>query len=177
MLAAAIIFTDVGPAFWALKNFPENVETLGPSDVIILRPRTFPARRQPKHKTMNYMLLIAETQADLDQRANPVKARSLGEAWQAYAEALRKAGVFVRGTGLQSPQTATTIRVRDGKRQVQDGPYAETKELLGSVIVIDVPNLDAALEWAARCPVAAWGAVEVRPVWPGAAEPPDKSAT
>jgi hypothetical protein len=66
--------------------------------------------------------------------------------------------------------------VRNGKRQVQDGPYAETKELLGSFIIIDVPDLDAALEWAARCPVAAWGAVEVRPLWPGAAEPPEKSA-
>lgn len=126
---------------------------------------------------MNYLLLIAETQADLDQRNDPVKAPGLGEAWKAYSEALRKAGVFVRGAGLQPPQTATPIRVRNGKRQVQDGPYAETKELLGSFIIIDVPNLDAALEWAARCPVAAWGAVEVRPLWPGAAEPPDKSAT
>jgi hypothetical protein len=82
--------------------------------------------------------------------------------------------VFVRGSGLHPPQTATTVRVRDGKRQVQDGPFAESKELIGSVILIDVPNLDEALEWAARCPVAGWGAVEVRPVWKGATEPPLK---
>jgi len=149
----------------------------GRQNVNIMRLRTFPAQRQTKPKIMNYLLLIAETQADLDQRNDPVKAPALGEAWKAYSDALRKAGVFVRGAGLQPPQTATTIRVRNGKRQVQDGPYAETKELLGSFIIIDVPNLDAALEWAARCPVAAWGAVEVRPLWPGAAEPPDKSAT
>jgi hypothetical protein len=98
----------------------------------------------------------------------------LGEAWKAYGDALRKAGVLVRGSRLQPPQTATTVRVRDGKRRVQDGPFAESKELIGSVIVIDVPNLDEALEWAARCPVAAWGAVEVRSVWPGATEPPVK---
>ena len=123
---------------------------------------------------MNYMLLVAETQADFDKRSDPARAATLGEAWKAYSNALRKAGVFVRGSGLQPPQTATTVRVRDGKRHVQDGPFAESKELIGSVIVIDVPNLDEALEWAARCPVAAWGAVEVRPVWTGAAEPPLK---
>src|SRR5260370_40256540 len=121
---------------------------------------------------MNYMLLVAETQADFDKRSDPARAATLGEAWKAYSDALRKAGEFVRGSGLQPPQTATTVRVRDGKRHVQDGPFAESKELIGSVIVIDVPNLDESLEWAARCPVAAWGAVEVRPVWAGAAEPP-----
>jgi hypothetical protein len=122
---------------------------------------------------MNYMLLVAETQADFDKRSDPGRAATLGEAWKAYSDALRKAGVFVRGSGLQPPQTATTVRVRDGKRQVQDGPFAESKELIGSVIVIDVPNLDEALEWVARCPVAAWGAVELRPAWTGA-EPPLK---
>ena len=123
---------------------------------------------------MNYMLLIAETQDDFDKRSDPVRAAALGEAWKAYSDALRKAGVFVRGSGLQPPQTATTVRVRDGKRQVQDGPFAESKELIGSVIAIDVPNLDEALEWAARCPVAAWGVVEVRPILQGTAEPPLK---
>src|SRR5262249_20527749 len=122
---------------------------------------------------MNYMLLIAQTQTEFEKRNDP----ALWKAWQAYSEALRKAGAFVSGAGLQPPQTATTIRVRDGKRQVQDGPYAETKELIAGVIVVDVPNLDAALEWAARCPAASYGSIEVRPVWPGAAQPPEKSAT
>jgi hypothetical protein len=106
---------------------------------------------------MNYMLLVAETQADFDKRSEPGRAATLGEAWKVYSDALRKAGVFVRGSGLQPPQTATTVRVRDGKRQVQDGPFAESKELIGSVVVIDVSNLDEALEWAAHCPVAASG--------------------
>jgi hypothetical protein len=123
---------------------------------------------------MNYMLLIAETQADFNRRGEPARAATLGEAWKAYRDALQRAGVFVRGSGLHPPQTATTVRVRDGKRQVQDGPFAESKELIGSVILIDVPNLDEALEWAARCPVAAWGAVEVRPVWQEATETPLK---
>src|SRR5258708_33323666 len=117
------------------------------------------------------MLLVAETQADLDKRSARARAATLGEGWKAYSDAFRKAGVFVRGSGLQPPQTATTVRVRDGKRQVQDGPFAESKELIGSVVVIDVPNLDEALEWASRCPMAALGAVEVRPAWAGAARP------
>ena len=70
----------------------------------------------------------------------------------------------VNGHGLQLPHTATTLRQRDGQRQVQDGPFADSKEQLGGYFVIDVPRLDDALEWAARCPTAATGAVEVRPV-------------
>src|SRR5258707_9432983 len=120
------------------------------------------------------MLLVAKTRATFDNGSARARAATQGEAWKAYSDALQKAGVFVGGSGLKPPQTATTVRVRDGKRQVQDGPFAESKELIGSVVVIDVPNLDEALEWASRCPMAAWGAVEVRPVWTGAAEPPLK---
>ena len=79
-------------------------------------------------------------------------------------EALRAAGVLVGGAGLQSPQTATTVSVREGKRHVQDGPYAETKEFLVGFAIIDVPNLDAALEWVARNPAASCASVEVRPL-------------
>jgi hypothetical protein len=70
---------------------------------------------------------------------------------------------MVGGSGLQPPAVATTVRQRDGKRQVQDGPYAETKEQLGGYFEIEVADLDTALDWAARCPAAATGAVEVRP--------------
>ena len=70
------------------------------------------------------------------------------------------------GAGLQPPQTITMVSVRDGKRHVHDGPYAETKEFLGGFLVIDVPDLDAALEWAARSPAASYAAVEVRPLRP-----------
>ncbi len=77
---------------------------------------------------------------------------------------MAQAGVIVKGDGLQGPQMATTLRLRDGKRQVQDGPFADTKEQLGGCFVIEVPDLDAALDWAAQAPSARTASVEVRPV-------------
>jgi hypothetical protein len=79
---------------------------------------------------------------------------------------MAQAGVIVNGDGLQGPHTATTVRIRDGKRLVQDGPFADAKEQLGGYFVIEVPDLDTALEWAARAPSAATASVEVRPVMP-----------
>jgi hypothetical protein len=91
-------------------------------------------------------------------------------AYGAYTEALKKAGVYVGSNRLQSVSTATTVRVADGKSQVLNGPYAESREQLGGYYLIDVADADAALAWAARCPGASHGVVEVRPVWvmPGA---------
>jgi hypothetical protein len=80
------------------------------------------------------------------------------------------AGVFVGGAPLKDTGTATTVRLKDGRRLVQDGPFAEAKEQLGGFVILDVPSLDAALEWAARCPTAATGVVEVRPVDTAASE-------
>ena len=71
-----------------------------------------------------------------------------------------------RGNRLRPTNTASTVRVANGKTQVLDGPYVETKEQLGGYFMIDVADLDAALSWAARCPGAGHGAVEVRPIWP-----------
>lgn len=85
-------------------------------------------------------------------------------AFVAYAQALSEAGVMVVATGLQPTRTATTVRVQDGQRSVQDGPFADTKEQLGGVYIIDVPDLDTALEWAARNPAASLAGVEVRPI-------------
>jgi hypothetical protein len=85
-------------------------------------------------------------------------------AGRAYGEALHAAGIFVGGAGLESPQAATTVSTRGGKRQVQDGPYAETKEFLAGFGIIDVPNLATALEWAARHPAAGYATIEVRPL-------------
>ena len=113
---------------------------------------------------MKYALLVHESQEYFARRK---EAGSIA-AGRAYGEALQAAGVFVGGAGLESPQAATTVSVRDGKRQVHDGPYPETKEFLAGIVIIDVPNLDAALEWAARCPGASIGAVEVRPLAPEA---------
>jgi hypothetical protein len=109
---------------------------------------------------MKYILLVHLPKDCLEAPKDPAAAA----AGRAYGEALQAAGIFVAGAGLGSPQNATTLSIRDGKRQVQDGPYAETKEFLGGFVVIDVPNLDAALEWAARNPSAAVGAIEVHPL-------------
>lgn len=109
---------------------------------------------------MKYILLLHHSKESFDAPRDPAAAA----AGRAYGEALRAAGVFVAGAGLESPQNATTVSVRDGKRHVQDGPYAETKEFLAGFVIIDVPDLDAALEWAARNPSAAQSSVEVRPL-------------
>ncbi len=79
---------------------------------------------------------------------------------------MAQAGVIVKGDGLQGPHTSTTLRVRDGSRRVQDGPFADTKEQLGGYFVIEVPDLDAALAWAAKAPCVHDGSVEIRPVLP-----------
>ena len=77
-----------------------------------------------------------------------------------------KAGVVLGGNRLRPTSEATTVRVKGGKTEVLDGPYADTKEQLGGYYLIDVPDLDAALSWAARCPTAANGTIEVRAIWP-----------
>ena len=87
-------------------------------------------------------------------------------AWRAYYNAMVDAGVYVGGDPLQVPETGTTIRITEGKRRAQDGPYADTKEQLGGFTILELPSLDAALDWAARCPAASYGAVEVRPLAP-----------
>jgi len=117
---------------------------------------------------MKYALLIYESpqysdfrlRASDDERA----PREGWGPWQAYYKALTDAGVYVDGTPLEHFTTGTTVRLRGGQRQVQDGPYADTKEQLGGLIILELPSLDDALDWAARCPVAADGSVEVRPI-------------
>lgn len=109
---------------------------------------------------MKYVLLVHEAPEHFTQAKDP----ALIAAGRAYGEALMAAGIFVAGAGLEPPSVATTVSVRDGKRQVQDGPYSETKEFLAGFAVIDVPDLDAALTWAARHPAASRSRIEVRPL-------------
>ncbi len=106
---------------------------------------------------MHYTLLFHSSQEEFAERAKP----ALWAAFMPYMQAVKDAGIFVTGAGLEAPETATTIRMQNGERLVQDGPFSEAKEQLGGLFVIDVPNLDVALEWAARYPLK--GAVEVRP--------------
>ena len=115
---------------------------------------------------MQYMLMYQETPQDFETRSNPQAAPAYWGAWNAYIGAMMAAGIVVGGNGLQPPHMSTTARMRNGKRQVQDGPFADTREHLGGYFVLELASLDEALEWAARAPCAATGSTEVRPVLP-----------
>jgi len=110
---------------------------------------------------MQFALLIYESAEAFATRKNGETDSYLG-AWRAYYRTLVEAGVYVRGDPLEVPESGATVRIKEGKRWVQDGPYADTKEQLAGFAVLELPSLEAALEWAARCPAAAVGAVEVR---------------
>ena len=113
---------------------------------------------------MQYILLIYGNEAAMKSASKADNDQMLA-AYGAYIEAMTKAGVVVGRNRLQPSTSATTVRVTNGKTQVLDGPYAETKEQLGGYLLIDVPDLDTALSWAARCPGASHGVMEVRPIW------------
>ncbi len=115
---------------------------------------------------MQYMLMDYVQEQGWQELSKEDQERWLG-AYRAYMEAMQKAGVLRTSGGLKPPSTATTVRVAEGKTQVLDGPYADTKEQLGGFHLIEVPDLDAAIAWAARSPTALHGVVEVRPMWEG----------
>ena len=96
--------------------------------------------------------------------ATPEQTGQVMDAYNAFTEEARAAGVMAGGEGLESTSSATTVRVRDGERVLSDGPFAETKEQLGGFYLLDCDSLDEAIEWAAKIPGAATGSVEVRPV-------------
>jgi hypothetical protein len=109
---------------------------------------------------MKYMLLIYQQEGLLDEAGmQACYGESVGLTQKMHAE-----GAFIAASPLQSISTATSVRVRDGKRMVTDGPFAETREQLGGYFMIDAPNLDKALDYAAQIPGAKIGTVEVRPV-------------
>ena len=114
---------------------------------------------------MQFALLVYHSPEEFDMRKNDYSDPHLG-AWRAYYKALVEAGVYVGANALEVPETGTTVRLREGKRRVQDGPFADAKEQLGGFTILELPSLDAALDWAARCPAASIGAVEVRPLSP-----------
>ena len=120
---------------------------------------------------MQYMLLLNEPASEFAKRDLPEDSGAYWGGWSAFIAAMAQAGVIVKGDGLQGPHTATTVRVREGRRIVEDGPFADSKEQLGGYFVIEVPDLDSALEWAARAPSASSASVEVRPVLPPMAPP------
>ncbi|HMG36479.1 MAG TPA: YciI family protein [Blastocatellia bacterium] len=115
---------------------------------------------------MEYLLMDYVGEGGWPELTRDEQLHWLG-AYKKYMEAMHEAGVLKESRGLLPTSSATTVRVRDGKPQVLDGPYADTKEQLGGFHVIEVPNLDAALAWAARSPTSLHGVVEVRPIREG----------
>ncbi len=113
---------------------------------------------------MQYILMTYVNDAGWSKLTKAEQEQGVA-AYMAYSEALTKAGVLTGSNRLQGSSAATTVRVVNGKSQVLDGPYADSKEQLGGYFIIDVADLDAAISWAARCPAAGHGVVEVRPLW------------
>ena len=111
---------------------------------------------------MRYLLLIYGEESTA--APDPAEAEQVMNEYWAYTNAITQAGASTGGEALQDSRTATTVRVKDGERVVTDGPFAETREVLGGYYLIDVPDLDAAIDWAAKCPGAKYGSVEVRPI-------------
>ena len=112
---------------------------------------------------MQYLLLIYS-----DEKAGANMPKAEMDAWMgeytAYTEAMQKAGVMLAGEALHPTSAATTVRVQNGKQVTTHGPFAETKEQLGGYYVLNCNNLDEAIEWAAKCPGARVGSIELRPV-------------
>ena len=114
---------------------------------------------------MKYMLLFYGPEMPADHIPSAEEMAGIKQVWGAYMGALSEARVMRGGEALQPARSATTVSLREGRRQVQDGPMADSKEQLGGYVIIEVPDLDAALDWAARSPSSVRGATEIRPVW------------
>jgi len=113
---------------------------------------------------MQYLLLLYANEHGWDS-LTPEQQQQGAAAYKAYTEALQKSGALQGANRLQPTSTATTVRSNNGKAQVLDGPYADSKEQLGGYYLIEAADLDAAIAWANRCPGASHGTIEVRPVW------------
>jgi hypothetical protein len=118
--------------------------------------------RSERAVTMRYTLLLHYPERSAEELGPEALAQGM-RAFQAYAKALDDAGVLASAEVLQQSDATTTVTLAGGELVVQDGPFADTKEQLGGTFVVDVPDLDAAIEWASRAPSASWGHVEIRP--------------
>lgn len=111
---------------------------------------------------MKLLMLAKESPADFAKRDNPDEFGGYMGAWYAFSNALQEAKILSDAAALEKPDTATIVSVRDGERHVEDGPYPDAREQLGGFFVIDVDSLDTAVEWAAKCPAALHGCVDIR---------------
>ena len=121
---------------------------------------------------MKYAIVVLESEDDFAARSDQRAPEYMG-AYGAYYELLKESGVEAGGAGLMPPSHTTTLRVVDGTRHVQDGPFADAKEQVGGFFVVEVADLDAALQWASKCPAATRSGVEVRPLIPPMEENPN----
>ena len=113
---------------------------------------------------MQYLLMVYVNEAGWPKMSKAEQEQGIA-AYGAYTEALSKAGALKGSNRLQPTSAATTVRLANGKPQVLDGPYIDSKEQIGGYYLIEAADLDAAISWASRCPGASHGIVEVRPVW------------
>ena len=113
---------------------------------------------------MKYMLLMYADES-IAQKFTPEEYQAAGQAWFALGKELDAAGVLESNHGLSPVSNATTVRLRDGKTLTTDGPFAETHEQLGGYYLLECKDLDEALGWAAKIPMAKYGSIEVRPIW------------
>ena len=127
---------------------------------------------------MRYALLIydADTATPSPQPPDPAVWSEVNAAYEAYTQMLRDRGAYLGGEALQPVPTATTVRVKDGRTVTTDGPFAETKEALGGFYLVEAKDLDEALEFAAACPGARFGSMEVRPIWEIPSNPSEATA-
>lgn len=119
---------------------------------------------------MKFALLFNEPAGGFERRTDPTQAEAYWSAWGAYIKAMREAGVMTEGAGLQPPAEGARVRIRDGARDVQDGPYADAKEQLGGFVILENVTIEDAYAWAAKAPCVADGFVEVRPLMAPAQE-------
>jgi hypothetical protein len=113
---------------------------------------------------MQYLLMIYSNEAGWAELSEAQREEGVA-AYTAFTQALRHNSALLASNRLQPIRTATTVRLKDDKPVVLDGPYADTREQLGGYFLIEAPDLDGAIAWAAKCPGAGHGVVEVRPVW------------
>ncbi len=113
---------------------------------------------------MQYLLFPMIDESNWQALTEQEQRRGMA-AYGAFGTALKQAGVLVGNYRPEPSSKARTVRVTNGQRQVTDGPFAATKEQLGGVYIVNVADLEAALDWAQRCPAAEYGVVEVRPIW------------
>jgi hypothetical protein len=113
---------------------------------------------------MKYLLLMYANESEAPNKT-PEEYQAAAQAWGDFGKEIEAAGVVLSNNGLSSVTDATTLRVRNGKTLIADGPFAETHEQLGGYYLLDCQDLDEALRWAAKIPSATYGSIEVRPTW------------